>query len=190
MPLVNWRPSSNIQSFTRSSRRSPEYRQSPRRKITMLGTFIARAVSSDIGKIGQNGTPALVLQMRVTQGDAQGRTFRKTCWISDAALEFTVDNLRSCGWTGSDLKAFIECSEDKIHKLLPDEVSIVLEEQRSERDGKVYTQVQYINRIGAGTATVKDKLGGNELDALSAKIRMLGGNTSATTDGPEDDFDF
>lgn len=102
----------------------------------------AHAIKAVIDCIGENQTPAIVIQFECEDN----KTLRKTCWITDASVEYTMNDLRTCGFAGND--PFVLDGGDCL-ELLPNTVMLVVEP--NEKNEK-YEDVKFINAIGAGLA--------------------------------------
>lgn len=84
------------------------------------------------------GTPGIGVEIDFSGGDVQGATLTWTGWLSDGALDRTVESLRAMGWQGLDL--------DDVSGLEANEVEVVV--QGEEYEGKWYPRISFINRIG------------------------------------------
>jgi hypothetical protein len=89
---------------------------------------------------GDPGKEQFAIAFKILDGADQGRTIT---WFgtfaSDAAFEYTVKQIKKCGWTGSDLTA-VELSSEPVSILIEDE----------EFEGKVRTKVKAVGNGGGG----------------------------------------
>ena len=87
-------------------------------------------------------------------------------YFTDAAWERTVESLRTCGWSGSDVS--------NIEDLGANEVELVIEDDTY--DGKTRAKVKWINKIGG--VALGAPLAGDKMKAFAAamqqKIKSLG----------------
>lgn len=104
----------------------------------------AKAIQCIIDEVGANMTPAVVIQWELETGDFR----RSTHWLSDAAMPYTAKALANAGFTGRDPSVLDGADKAKCEKLLPSQVLLVLEDEVSEKDGKTYEQVKFVNKVG------------------------------------------
>lgn len=102
--------------------------------------------------------------------------------FSDAAIEFTVQALRNCGWTGDDL---VELPALADSGGLAETVSLVVAHE--EYDGKLQAKVKWVNKPGSGRVKLKDPLdeGGirNFAMQMRGKINAVSGQRRAKPSG-------
>lgn len=139
----------------------------------------AHAIKAVIDCIGENQTPAIVVQFECEDN----KTLRKTCWITDASVEYTMNDLRTCGFVGND--PFVLDGGDCL-KLLPTEVMLVVEP--NEKNEK-YEDIKFINAIGAGLA-VKNAPTGKTKDDIRKLFKTAAlKNAAPSKPEPEPEFD-
>jgi hypothetical protein len=111
----------------------------------------AKANAAILEQVGQNRTPAIVIQWKLA---GEGHMRRSTHWLTEASVEFTVKTLRAAGFSGSDLSQLVEAKGDVCARLLPDEVELVLQDEPGS-DGKTYEQVKFVNALGGAVLQAK-----------------------------------
>lgn len=143
----------------------------------------AHAIKAVIDCIGENQTPAIVVRFECKDN----KTLRKTCWLTDAAVEYTLRDLRTCGFVGND--PFVLDGGDCL-KLLPTEVMLVVEP--NERNEK-YEDIKFINAIGSELAT-RSAPTGKTLSDIRARFKAAAlkdpVQTKPEPEFDDDDFDF
>jgi hypothetical protein len=132
----------------------------------------AKAVKAIIDLIGQNETPAVVVMFELQDGTGDNR--RWTGWLTDAALERTIESLRHMGFTGNDVTTLDGCD---CAKLLPSEVNLVLEDEVSPKDGKTYETIKWVNARG-GTVEAKNSPKGQALAELKMRFKAAAAATA------------
>lgn len=141
------------------------------------GRHKGRAVSATLG-VSDTGSEQIGVMFVITEGNAKNSTVSYRGFFTDATFERTIESLRYMGWTGNDLSVFLDVDEVGCYELLPDEVELVVEhEQSSTADGRVFPKVRWINKICAGSVSMK-----NKMDKASAKAfaeRLLGACVAA-----------
>ena len=120
------------------------------------GKYRARVAngSAQITK-SSRGTPQAAVVFDLL--DYPGQTITMFAALSDAALAYTVEKLRTCGWRGCDLADLSG---------LDAEVILVVEAE--EYNGKWTSKVKYVNAVGASFANA---LAGDDLAAFSASMK-------------------
>ncbi len=123
------------------------------------GRYPARASSEvEFGRTPNTGTEFVRLQFEIlAEGEFRGHQIHWDGWLSEKAIERTMDSLEHCGWDGASLA--------NPRGIGSKDCSIVIEHERSEADGKVYPRVKWVNALGGG-AKVKDEM---KLDASAQK---------------------
>lgn len=81
-------------------------------------------------------------------------------FFTDAALEYTIANMRLCGWQGADLS--------DLSGLDAREVVLVIEHERDPQ-GQIRAKVKYIN--GAGGLAMKTALDANGTKSFAAQMK-------------------
>lgn len=118
------------------------------------GKYKARATNWELGKT-KKGAEQIAITFTLTDG----RAITYYGYFSDAAYEYTVKNLRACGWRGSDLSALDTLSQN--------EVELVC--RAEEYDGKTRQRVQFIN--GPDGMGLKEKLSDAETRSFAARMK-------------------
>ncbi|HJX10116.1 MAG: hypothetical protein A2Z03_08860 [Chloroflexi bacterium RBG_16_56_8] len=144
----------------------------------------AKAVKSVIDLIGQNETPAVVIMFELQDGTGDNR--RWTGWLTDAALERTIESLRHIGFTGNDVTTLDGCD---CTKLLPSEVNLVLDDEVSKKDGKTYETIKWVNARG-GTVEAKNSPKGQALAELKMRFKAAAAATAAAAQKEEPEIPF
>jgi hypothetical protein len=135
------------------------------------GKYRAVGVSTGLGE-AKTGTPQIGVMFRVVGGQADGMVVGWRGYFSDKTTQRTIESLRYCGWNGNDLSVFTETNEEECYRLLPSEVEIVVEhEAPTTPDGKAYAKVAWVNKLGTGTVTMKNKLDANRAKAFAESMR-------------------
>ena len=131
------------------------------------GNYKAVAVSTGLGVSG-TGTEQIGIMFRTSEGVAVG--YRG--YFTEKTTERTIQSLRNCGWNGNDLSVFTETNEAECVKLLPNEVEIVVEHKPPMTpEGRTYAEVKWVNKIGSGVVTMKDKLDANRARAFAERMK-------------------
>lgn len=122
------------------------------------GTYRARAVNAKLGQ-GKNA-PQVGIEFELL-GDAalSGRRISYYGSFSDAAMEFTLRALRTCGWRGDDVSSLIGITDN--------EVSLVIDQE--EWEGKTRNKVKWVNPLGG--LAMKAELAEDEAKKFAAKMR-------------------
>jgi hypothetical protein len=142
------------------------------------GTYRGAAVEAALSTTSR-GTPQVAVRLRLV--DPPGQTITWYGFLTDAAIDRTVESLRHMGWQGTDVRDFL--AERPLPEGFDQEVEIVVEHE--EYEGKTQARVKWINS-GGGLA-VKNALTEQEADAFAAKMSRhiaaldrAAGRTSAT----------
>lgn len=126
------------------------------------GKYRAKAREWDLGETG-TGKEQIGISFDLL--DHPGETITYYGYFTDAALPYTVQNLRTCGWKGADLT--------DLTGLDANEVQLVIEEEdyESPETGEVRTslKVKFINSMGG--LALKTVLDPNAKKAFAAKMR-------------------
>jgi len=144
-----------------------------------MRNVIAKAVKSIIDLIGQNETPAVVVMFELQDGTGDNR--RWTGWLTDAALERTIESLRHMGFTGNDVTTLDGCD---CAKLLPSEVNLVLDDEVSQKDGKTYETIKWVNARG-GTVEARNSPKGNKLAEIKMRFKAAAAATATRVPDPD-----
>jgi hypothetical protein len=95
-----------------------------------------------------------------------GRQLTYYGMFTDSTIDFTVEALRNCGWTGdelAELPALADAGQ------LANEVSLVVEHE--EWEGKWREKVKWVNRPGGGKVKLADPLDDQSLGRFSSMMK-------------------
>jgi hypothetical protein len=124
------------------------------------GKYLAKCVRAELGET-KTGKPQVILEFEVVGDNAwAGMTITAYSFLTDAAMDRTLESLRYCGWTGNDI--------NDLSGVMTNEVEIVVEEETYE--GKTHSRVKWINRIGGSTG--RGPLAPDKLAQVNARIRQ------------------
>ena len=133
------------------------------------GTYRAHPMGALLG-MSSTGKEQVGVELKLL--DHPGVTIGWIGFFTDAALEWTVKALRTCGWKGDDLTDLSTVGD-------VEEVNIVVEHE--EYEGKTYPRVKYINSTGG--LAMKTQLTAVEAKTFAARMKgqivALGGGASA-----------
>ncbi len=116
------------------------------------------------GKSAKKGTPQVLISFRIADGsDADGQTVQWTGFLTDKAMERTLESLHTCGFTGSSFRDMLAQTPSR------EPVEIVV--QTEEYDGKQRSRVAFINRGGGYSIREEDRLSDGDLDRLSKRAQ-------------------
>ena len=108
-------------------------------------------VWAQFGYVGQNSTPQVIVQFEIIEHETTaGRRIFWFGFLSDKAAEYTLKNLRTCGFVGDDLASVLTQPINNI-------VQLSIEHQ--EYDGKASARVAFINSPYAGIKIAKPMVG-------------------------------
>ena len=127
------------------------------------GTHRARATAIELGYT-KNGTEQAAISLQITEGEAQGESIAYYAFFSDKAQKFAINALRALGWTGDDLSKLTV--ED-----LPAECQIVVGEE--EYEGQKRLKVKWVNALGSGVASCKDKMSDAQRAEFGQRMRGM-----------------
>jgi hypothetical protein len=138
--------------------------------LVPVGTYRAKALQWVLTEIGEKKTPAVAIEFAFVDPELGKITWDG--WLSEKALERTVESLRHCGWEGSDVS--------ELHGLDANEVELVIEHE--EYEGNTYAKVRWVNR--GGGLSHKTPLSGHAAkffaSQLKDKIKALDASKGAT----------
>lgn len=128
-----------------------------------------------LGKSNTKGTPQVEVDFEVTDGPEDGATLKHFMYLSDAAIQYTVKDLRTLGWKGDDVSNITG---------LDRKVELVLEPE--EYKGQTRDKVKFINdptdrpgsqgidNPGAFAASLKGKIAQADRNIAEAKNGKAG----------------
>ena len=153
-----------------------------------IGKHRAVCRSTALG-YSSKGTEQVALDFIVTDKEDSdcGQTITVYRFFSPNALKYTVADLRTLGWSGSDPSTLPESG-------FPAEVQIVVEHE--EYDGKTRPKIKFINALGGGMKNRMDETQRRSFGAsMRGQIAALGGDAAAVDNqplpaNPDDDLPF
>ena len=131
------------------------------------GKYRGRPTSAALG-LTKGGKEQIAVQFDLV--DPAGESIAWYGYFTEGTMERTIQSLRYCGWTGTDLSVFTEGQP------LPEEVcrEVELVVEQEEYEGKVRAKVQWVN--GGGGLALKNAL---TLDQAQAFARRMQGVITA-----------
>jgi hypothetical protein len=162
----------------------------------MNRTVKGRAIACVLELCGSNETPAIKIQWRLDDGGRRTSTH----WCTDEGMPWTLKSLQAAGFIGDDLTVLDGTTEAQLLRLLPEECELVIIDGESAANGKVYEEVQYVNKLGGSVLTAKHGMDCNAKLVVqdrfrramqAAKTPTVAKNTeSEPWDGTGNDPDF
>lgn len=133
----------------------------------------------------RNGNVYMLARFTVTQGGRTGYTVTKQLHFTDAALERTLDDLRTCGYEGADP---LEISGEMTTAHCPAEVSIVVEHEDYNDDkgeAKRSAKVKWINSLERVNKPLETTVSTGTMHRFGTdlKARIAGLNAKAKASG-------
>lgn len=110
--------------------------------MVTAGTYRAKAIGSGIGVSNTKSTPYVRVTLALL-GSHEGEEIDWIAYVTDKTQERVAEDLRTLGYKGNDPEELDNRSEQDVSQLLPNVVSIVVEEE--EWKGEVRTRVRWIN---------------------------------------------
>lgn len=130
----------------------------------MQRKYLARAKDWALSET-KNGTEQIAVYFEISTPEADIPAITWFGFFTDKTWERTIESMRICGWTGSDLT--------KIEGLDANEVELVIEDE--EHEGRVRPKVRWVNKPGG--IAIKAPLSGDKAKAFAAvmaqKIKAL-----------------
>lgn len=105
------------------------------------GTYRAKAIASGIG-VSNTTTPYVRVTFALL-GSHEGQEIDWIAYVTDKTQYRVAKDLRTLGYKGNDPEELHDRNEQDVSQLLPNVVSIVVEEE--EWKGQVRTRVRWIN---------------------------------------------
>jgi hypothetical protein len=130
----------------------------------MVGTVEAKVLSLRLGESSKKKSPRVEIEFAILDGTFKGESFSDDFYLSEAAIDRTVDVLRILGWQGDDLS--------QLGSAVGGKCQLVLKEE--EYDGKVKTRTKFVNPPGGGNrqaAPMSDDAATSLANSLKARIR-------------------
>lgn len=113
------------------------------------GEFAAQVVEANL-TVAQTGTEQVAVRFRLLEGPDEGSTIVEFFALTDNALAYTVEKLRTCGW-GDDL--------GELSGMIDTKVRLVIKHEDS-RDGKTRARVQFVNAFREAPKLSADQAAG------------------------------
>lgn len=126
-------------------------------RISYAGTHKARAVSWALG--GGQGKEQIAIMFEILEGMLQGKSITAYLSFSDAAVDYTMEKMRNCGWDSDSLA--------ELDSLGNNEVQIVVEDEQWQ--GKTRSKVKFVNK--ANRLTLKDAMDERAVQTFAARMR-------------------
>lgn len=137
-------------------------------------TAVCRSVQFGTTK---KGDEQIAIGFEIVGDDADaGRSLTYFGMFTDNTVDFTIDALRNCGWTGDDLAELPGLADAGA---LANEVSLVVVHE--EWEGEWRAKVRWVNRPGGGKIKLERPL--DERDLASFAQRMKSRVRAAGRDG-------
>jgi len=125
------------------------------------GTYTARCIDAQLGET-KKGTPQIVLEFEVVGDNAwAGSRITAYCFLTEAAMDRSLESLRYCGWRGADLS--------DLSGVMDNDVELVVKDETYE--GKTFPRVQWINRPGGKSGGARAPLAADKAAAVNQRIR-------------------
>jgi hypothetical protein len=128
--------------------------------------YRARATAWDLGE-ASTGAPQVAIEFEVVEGDQKGERITKYCFLTDAAAEYTLAALRTCGWTGNDLADGLPGLDKNVVEIVCAPEDGLPDKETGEV--KQFLRVQFINK--AGGIAMKTRLNDEQKRTLAAKMK-------------------
>lgn len=132
------------------------------------GKWRAAVVSGHL-TVAKTGTEQIAVKFGLRSGPDEGSEITEYLALTDKALPYTLEKLRTCGWQGDNVEDLSS---------LGGEVDITIADEVG-RDGVARARVKYIDPPGAAGTPVPEGVGAKWRE----KIRALGGVPGGGTPG-------
>lgn len=130
------------------------------------GKYRARATGIDDVSFGvsKQGNLQIAVVFDLLDEHVVGQTISWVGTFADGkATDIAIKALEACGWTGED-------PTESLDGITDNEVVLVVENETGD-DGKVYSKVSWVNRPGAGRVKFKQPISGQDLRVFGADIK-------------------
>lgn len=134
--------------------------------MIQAGKYRARATSIEDVSFGvsKQGNLQIAVVFDLLDEHVAGQTISWVGTFADGkATDIAIKALEACGWQGED-------PTESLDGITDNEVVLVVENETGE-DGKVYAKVSWVNRPGAGRVKFKQPISGQELRVFGADIK-------------------
>lgn len=126
----------------------------------MSATAKGVAVEWTLG-VADTGNEQIAVLFRVVGGELDGNHYTWRGYFTEKAIDRTLDALRYCGWDSDSLA--------ELDNLGANEVSLQLEDEVSQKTGKTYTKVAFVNR--PQRLVVNNQMSPQQAAAFAARLR-------------------
>lgn len=124
------------------------------------GTYRAKAVEHKLGETS-TGKEQVLVTFEVQAGEHKGQRLFWYSFFTDLTIDRTLESLEHAGWDGESLSA--------MHGLGSKEVELVCEFEKSQKDGKDYLRVRWVNEVRG--AVLKKELDRGGVLALEERLK-------------------
>ncbi|HEY2735947.1 MAG TPA: hypothetical protein VGI70_18245 [Polyangiales bacterium] len=133
------------------------------RAIIEAGNWKARAIEANLAN-ADTGTPHVSILFRLVEGPDEGQTIQWNGYLSDKALERSLESLRHCGWDSDNLSELASVTKNEVRLVVEHEVS-----QQGESVGKVFARVRWVN--AADALRVRNPMSPGDKAAFAERMR-------------------
>lgn len=140
------------------------------------GTYTARATSAVLA-FTNNGSEQVAVAFVLLDSESKPTNVHVTWYgyFTDKTTARTIESLRHCGWQGDDFS--------DLSTVGTQDVEIVVDDERDDRDGTMRTRVRWVNSLGSSGPAVKNVMDEASRKAFAARMRGVvvaanGGNVS------------
>lgn len=144
------------------------------------GTYRAKAVEHKLGE-SSTGKEQVLVTFEIQAGEHKGQRLFWYSFFTELTIDRTLESLENAGWDGESLSL--------MRGLGSREVELVCENERSEKDGKDYLRVRWVNKPRG--ASLKKELDRGGVLALEERLKgaMLARKQKREESG-DDSFDY
>lgn len=143
--------------------------------------YTARARATSWGT-STKGNEQIAVTFEVIEGEHAGSAISYIRAFTDNTTEWIVKSLRACGWASDDLMDLYNLDEEGCDRMLPDTVQIVCKpKQPQEPGGKVYLEVAFVNKPGAGQFEFKQGMEAQDVRSFAARMKSTVASLSPAT---------
>ena len=130
--------------------------------ICAEGTYRAKVIEKELTE-AKTGTPQVAITYEVVDGEHAGETIRDYAALSEAALKYTVEKMRACGWQGVDVS--------NLETLGSKECQIVVKSE--VYNGESRLRVRFVNDLTRTGSAIIGTMDDAKKRAMAAKLRGL-----------------
>lgn len=147
------------------------------------GQHKGRAISGELG-LTNAGDPQVAILCEVTEdGPFKGHRGTWFGYFTPKSEERTLESLMLAGWDGVAL--------DKLEGLGTTEIGLAFEPEVSQKDGKTYPKLAWINRLGGGGVQMKNKMSPAQAAGFAEKMKgRAAGVRQKLEQGGDTSFDY